>query len=177
MKTFAYATALSPDSARQLAADHGAYLAGGNDLLGLLKDYLVPGPNVLVNIKSLPGLDKIERGEKPWTIGALVTVAELEADAEIAKVFPGLHEAAAEIASPQIRNVATVGGNLAQHSRCWYYRQRAAASGYSADSWQATAFSKVLDDDEAVEFLPAIVAERFAVVSRKQFGPCRTVFD
>lgn len=124
MKTFAYATALSPDSARQLAADHGAYLAGGNDLLGLLKDYLVPGPNVLVNIKSLPGLDKIERGEKPWTIGALVTVAELEADAEIAKVFPGLHEAAAEIASPQIRNVATVGGNLAQHSRCWYYRQR-----------------------------------------------------
>jgi len=53
----------------------------------------------------------------------------------------------------------------------------AAASGYSADSWQATAFSKVLDDDEAVELLPAIVAERFAVVPRKQFGPCRTVFD
>ena len=53
----------------------------------------------------------------------------------------------------------------------------AAASGYSADSWQATAFSKLLDDDEAVEFLPAIVAERFAVVPRKQFGPCRTVFD
>jgi xanthine dehydrogenase YagS FAD-binding subunit len=124
MKAFSYATALSPDSARQLVADHGAYLAGGNDLLGLLKDYLVPGPNVLVNIKSLPGLDKIERGEKFWIIGALVTVGELEADAEIAKVFPGLHDAAMEIASPQIRTVATVGGNLAQHSRCWYYRQR-----------------------------------------------------
>ena len=52
-----------------------------------------------------------------------------------------------------------------------------AASGCSADSWQATAFSKLFDDDEAVEFLPAIIAARFAVVPRKQFGPCRTVFD
>ncbi|HTQ52390.1 MAG TPA: FAD binding domain-containing protein [Candidatus Acidoferrales bacterium] len=124
MKAFEYATALSTDSARQLAADSGAYLAGGNDLLGLLKDYLIPGPNILVNIKSLPGLNQIERGEKNWIIGALVTIAEIEHDAGIAKVFPGLHDAAAEIASPQIRNVATVGGNLAQHSRCWYFRQR-----------------------------------------------------
>jgi xanthine dehydrogenase YagS FAD-binding subunit len=124
MKAFAYATAHSTDSARELVADHGAYLAGGNDLLGLLKDYLVPGPKILVNVKSLPGLDQIKRGEKSWTIGALVTVAELEHDAEIGKVFPGLHDAASEIASPQIRNVATVGGNLAQHSRCWYFRQR-----------------------------------------------------
>jgi len=124
MKAFAYATAHSTDSARELVAGHGAYLAGGNDLLGLLKDYLIPGPNILVNVKSLPGLNQIERGDKSWTIGALVTVAKIEHDAEIGKVFPGLHEAAAEIASPQIRNVATVGGNLAQHSRCWYFRQR-----------------------------------------------------
>ena len=124
MNAFAYATAYSTDSARELAADQGAYLAGGNDLLGLLKDYLIPGPNVLVNVKSLPGLNQIERGEKNWTIGALVTVAEIERNMEIAEVFPGLHDAAMEIASPQIRNVATVGGNLAQHSRCWYFRQR-----------------------------------------------------
>jgi xanthine dehydrogenase YagS FAD-binding subunit len=124
MKAFAYATAHSTDSARELAADRGAYLAGGNDLLGLLKDYLVPGPDILVNIKSLPGLNKIERGETSWTIGSLVTIAELERNAEIEKVFPGLQDAAAEIASPQIRNVATVGGNLAQNSRCWYFRQR-----------------------------------------------------
>ena len=124
MKAFEYATAHSTDSARQLVADSGAYLAGGNDLLGLLKDYLIPGPNILVNVKSLPGLNQIERGEKSWTIGALVTIAEIEHHAGITKVFPGLHEAAAEIASPQIRNVATVGGNLAQHSRCWYFRQR-----------------------------------------------------
>ena len=124
MKAFEYATALSIVSARELVADHGAYLAGGNDLLGLLKEYLVPGPDILVNIKSLPGLNTIERGAKTWTIGALVTVGEIERDAEVAKVFPGLRDAASEIASPQIRNVATVGGNLSQHSRCWYFRHR-----------------------------------------------------
>ena len=123
MKAFAYATAFSTDSARELVANNGAYLAGGNDLLGLLKEYLLSA-DLLVNLKSLPGLNQIEHGRKDWTIGALVTVAQIENDPEIQKVFPGLHEAAAEVASPQIRNVATVGGNLAQHSRCWYFRHR-----------------------------------------------------
>jgi xanthine dehydrogenase YagS FAD-binding subunit len=123
MKAFEYATALSTDSARQLVADHGAYLAGGNDLLGLLKEYLVSA-DILVNIKSLPGLNQIESGSKNWTIGALVTVGQIEGHAEIKKSFPGLHEAASEVASQQIRNVATVGGNLSQHSRCWYFRHR-----------------------------------------------------
>jgi xanthine dehydrogenase YagS FAD-binding subunit len=123
MKAFEYATAHSTASARELVAGNGAYLAGGNDLLGLLKDYLVSA-NILVNIKSLPGLDKIERGGKIWTIGSLVTVAQIENDEQIKKVFPGLHEAASEVASQQIRNVATIGGNLAQHSRCWYFRHR-----------------------------------------------------
>jgi xanthine dehydrogenase YagS FAD-binding subunit len=123
MKSFQYATAHSAASAQQLVADKGAYLAGGNDLLGLLKEYLV-SPDTLVNIKSLPGLGKIEHGKSFWTIGALVTVAQIEHDADIKKTFPGLHEAASDVASQQIRNVATVGGNLAQHSRCWYYRHR-----------------------------------------------------
>jgi len=123
MKAFQYATALSTDSARELVAGKGAYIAGGNDLLGLLKEYLVSA-DTLVNIKSLPGLDKIESGSKSWTLGALVTVGEIERHAEIAKAFPGLRDAASEIASPQIRNVATVGGNLSQHSRCWYFRHR-----------------------------------------------------
>jgi xanthine dehydrogenase YagS FAD-binding subunit len=123
MKSFAYATARSTESAADLVAGQGAYLAGGNDLLGLLKEYLVSADR-LVNIKSLPDLNRIDRGEKQWTVGSLVTVAQLEHDADVAKTFPGLHEAASEIASQQIRNVATVGGNLAQHSRCWYYRHR-----------------------------------------------------
>ncbi len=118
MKAFQYATALSPASARELAGENGAYLAGGNDLLALMKEYLVE-PKILVNIKSLPGSNKIEPGSQAWSIGNNVTVAELEDHAELKKVFPGLQQAAAEVGSRQIRNVATVGGNLAQHSRSW----------------------------------------------------------
>ena len=121
MKAFEYATALATDSAQQMVADNGRYIAGGNDLLGRMKDYITE-PKIVVNIKSLPGLDRIERGDQNWTIGALVTVAQIESDPEIGKTFPGLQAAAAEVGSTQIRNVATLGGNLAQHSRCWYYR-------------------------------------------------------
>ncbi len=123
MKAFQYATALSPASARELIAEDGAYLAGGNDLLNLMKEYLVE-PKTLVNIKTLPGLNKITTGSKVWNLGATVTVAELEDHAELKKVFPALQQAASEVASRQIRNVATLGGNLAQHSRCWYFRHR-----------------------------------------------------
>jgi xanthine dehydrogenase YagS FAD-binding subunit len=123
MKAFEYATALSPASARELVGTDGAYLAGGNDLLALMKEYLAD-PKRLVNIKSLPGMDKIQSNSKAWTIGSLVTVADIEDHSGIGKTFPGLQQAAAEVGSRQIRNVATVGGNLAQHSRCWYFRQR-----------------------------------------------------
>ena len=101
----------------------GRYLAGGIDLLGEMKEYIAE-PKILVNIKSLPGLDKLEPGGQVWSIGSNVTVAELESNAELKRVFPGIQQAAAEVGSQQIRNVATVGGNLAQHSRCWYYRHR-----------------------------------------------------
>ncbi|MGZ4972934.1 MAG: FAD binding domain-containing protein [Limisphaerales bacterium] len=123
MKAFQYATAYSTESACQLVRDNGAYLAGGNDLLGLMKEYLA-SPGMLVNIKALPGLNKIEQHAKGWNIGALVTIAAIEHDPHITKALPGLREAALGIASAQIRNVATVGGNLAQHSRCWYFRHR-----------------------------------------------------
>ena len=70
MKPFQYATALSPAGARELAGEDGAYLAGGNDLLALMKEYLVE-PRILVNIKSLPGLNRVEPGAKVWTLGAI----------------------------------------------------------------------------------------------------------
>jgi xanthine dehydrogenase YagS FAD-binding subunit len=122
MKAFQYASAVSPRSAQELAADHGAYIAGGNDLLTRMKDYL-DSPQLVVNIKSIPGLNTIVAGDDHWTIGALVTVAEIEGHSQIRDALPALQQAAAEVGSQQIRNVATVGGNLAQHSRCWYYRQ------------------------------------------------------
>lgn len=123
MKAFQYATAASPASARDLIEKHGRYLAGGIDLLGEMKDYIAE-PTILVNIKALPGLEQIQSGEQTWLLGANVTVSQLEDSPEIKRVFPGLQQAAAEVGSRQIRNVATLGGNLAQHSRCWYYRHR-----------------------------------------------------
>jgi xanthine dehydrogenase YagS FAD-binding subunit len=123
MNTFQYATATSPASAAELVADDGRYLGGGIDLLGQIKEYIAE-PKILVNIKSLPGLDKIQPGDKVWTLGTNVTVSQIQEHPGIAKAFPGLQQAAAEVGSKQIRNVATLGGNLAQHSRCWYYRHR-----------------------------------------------------
>jgi xanthine dehydrogenase YagS FAD-binding subunit len=123
MKSFQYATALSTASAQELVADAGRYLAGGIDLLGELKEDLV-APRILVNIKSIPGLGEIASDGKTWSIGANVTLTQLLAHHELGEAFPGLREAASEVGSLQIRNVATVGGNLAQHSRCWYYRHR-----------------------------------------------------
>jgi xanthine dehydrogenase YagS FAD-binding subunit len=123
MNPFQYATATSTTGARDLLGTDGRYLSGGMDLLGEMKEYIAQ-PRILVNIKALPGLSKIEPGAKAWTIGANVTISEIEDHPELKKLFPGLQQAAAEVGSRQIRNVGTVGGNLAQHSRCWYYRHR-----------------------------------------------------
>ena len=118
MNPFQYTTAASPTSAGELLGPNGRYLAGGIDLLGEMKEYIAE-PSVLVNVKQLPGLDKIEPGIQSWSIGTNVTIAQLENHSELKQTFPGLQQAAAEVGSQQIRNVATVGGNLAQHSRCW----------------------------------------------------------
>jgi xanthine dehydrogenase YagS FAD-binding subunit len=123
MKPFQYVTAASASRARELAGDSGRYLAGGIDLLGEMKEYIAQ-PAMLVNIKDLPDLHRVDQTDRAWTIGANVTVAELEDNTDLKGVFPGLQQAAAEVGSRQIRNVATLGGNLAQHSRCWYYRHR-----------------------------------------------------
>ncbi len=88
-----------------------------------MKDYIA-SPRLLVNVKDLPATRGITPGKDFWTIGTNVTISEIEQHAELKRTFPGLQQAAAEVGSPQIRNVATVGGNLAQHSRCWYYRHR-----------------------------------------------------
>jgi xanthine dehydrogenase YagS FAD-binding subunit len=121
MKAFAYATARSPESAVELVRDRGRFLAGGIDLFGEMKDGLA-APGVLVNVKSIPGTREIARDGDRWTIGANLTLAAVASHAALRESLPGLAEAADEVGSPQMRNVATVGGNLAQHSRCWYYR-------------------------------------------------------
>ena len=123
MKAFSYVTAQTADSAVSLVGDRGRFLAGGMDLLGGMKDGLVE-PALLVNVKAVPGTREIAAGRGTWTVGANVTLARLAEHAEVRKFFPGLAQAAEAVGSPQMRNGATVGGNLAQHSRCWYFRQR-----------------------------------------------------
>ena len=123
MKAFAYLTAQTAESAVDHVREHGRFIAGGIDLLGEMKESIAQ-PELLVNVKQIPDTRDITPGTDQWIIGANVTVADLANHAELRKVFPGLAEAAEEVGSPQMRNVATVGGNLAQHSRCWYYRHR-----------------------------------------------------
>lgn len=97
-------------------------IAGGQDLLTTMKDYLTR-PTRVVNLKSIRGLDKIQPdGKGGLRIGALVTLNQLEENPLVRRSFPGLFEAAHSIATPQIRNLGTVGGNLCQRPRCWYFR-------------------------------------------------------
>jgi xanthine dehydrogenase YagS FAD-binding subunit len=97
-------------------------IAGGQDLLTTMKDYITR-PTRVVNLKGIRGLDKIESdGKGGLRIGALVTLNQLEEDALVRKSFSGLAEAAHAVGTPQIRNLGTVGGNLCQRPRCWYFR-------------------------------------------------------
>src|SRR5688572_11452285 len=96
-------------------------IAGGQDLLTTMKDY-TSRPTRLVNLKTIPGMNRITMNARGLTIGALVTLTEVEEHAGIRKSYPGLAEAAHSIATPQIRNLGTVGGNLCQRPRCWYFR-------------------------------------------------------
>jgi len=97
-------------------------LAGGTDLISLMKEYLAT-PKRVVNIKGIKELGGIQATKTGIRIGATVTLEELLENAEVRKAFPALTEAARGVSSPQIRNMGTVAGDLCQRPRCWYYRQ------------------------------------------------------
>ena len=97
--------------------------AGGTDLLSTLKGDIHPEyPEAIINIKTIPDLDYIREAGNTLKIGALTLLSGLIASPLIKKNYPVLADAAQTIGSPQIRNTATIGGNLGQDSRCWYYR-------------------------------------------------------
>jgi xanthine dehydrogenase YagS FAD-binding subunit len=128
MRPFAFIEPGSVDeAAAALAAPGGParLLAGGVDLLGELKEDLVEAA-ALVDLKAVRGLSAL-RFEPDGTlrIGALVTLAALSADPRVRRDFPAIAQAAESVGSPEIRNVGTVGGNLCQRPRCWYYRSAA----------------------------------------------------
>jgi xanthine dehydrogenase YagS FAD-binding subunit len=97
--------------------------AGGTDLLGCLRDQcLEEYPEAVIDIKGIPGLDFIKAGARGVRIGALTKLVDLVQSPVIKEQYPLLAQAARSVAAPNIRNMATVGGNLAQEIRCWYFR-------------------------------------------------------
>jgi len=125
MQAFEYANPASLKEATGLLAaawGEADVLAGGTDLISLMKDSLHT-PKRVVNIKSIHELGGISRTAAGLRIGATVTMDELARNAEVRASYPALAEAAAGIPSPQIRHMGTVGGDLCQRPRCWYYRQ------------------------------------------------------
>jgi xanthine dehydrogenase YagS FAD-binding subunit len=108
------------EAAREAAQPRTAIKAGGVDLLDRMKEGL-DSPDRVVSIAHVPGYDGIEAGP-PGRIGALATLARLAADPGLRQHYPALADAAEGAATPQIRNMATLGGNLCQRPRCWYYR-------------------------------------------------------
>lgn len=96
--------------------------AGGIDLLDLMKEGIVR-PSRVVNLRTIPGLDRLTvEPSGALRIGALVTLAQIADSADVGARYPALADAARHAATPQVRNAATIGGNLLQRPRCWYYR-------------------------------------------------------
>ncbi len=128
MKNFDYVRPATISAAVAAAAEPGAaYLAAGTNLLDLMKGG-VANPNRVVDVSRLPGLDRIERLPDGGTrIGALVRNADLAYDRDFAKSYPAVAEALLSGASAQLRNAATVGGNLLQRTRCGYFYDVASA--------------------------------------------------
>ena len=125
MKKFAFKNTESiADAALLLKSDNAAVLAGGTDILNLLKaDALSQSPELLVNIKNIPGLDTISEDTGGLTIGALTRLNDIASSEVIISKYPALAEAAGSIAAPAIRNMATIAGNLCQEVQCWYFRR------------------------------------------------------
>ncbi len=124
MNNFRWAEPKSVEQAAALlAAGNGKtfLMSGGTDLLAQIKEGLVV-PDIVVDLTAIPGLSYIRSEKDGLKVGAMTTVAELADDPAVRRDFPGLHQAASRIASPQLRNVGTVGGNLCQRPRCWYFR-------------------------------------------------------
>src|SRR6266852_5915839 len=96
-------------------------LAGGTDLLDLQKEYIAQ-PDKVISINGIKELTGVRLTRAGIEIGAATTLAEIAADENLRKIYPALATAAAQIGGPQIRNMGTLGGNLCQRNRCWYFR-------------------------------------------------------
>jgi xanthine dehydrogenase YagS FAD-binding subunit len=126
MKQFLFSNPTSLAEATDLLGTEpaeGQLLAGGMDLLGRLKKR-IDTPKRLVNLKYIPGLATIGETPEGLSLGALVTLTDIAENLTLLAKYRAIAEAAKSVGSVQIRNVGTVGGNLCQRPRCWYFRHR-----------------------------------------------------
>jgi len=127
MKTFTNANARDPKQAAGLAQQarsngHAPYFnGGGTDLLGLVKERIVQ-PDVLINLRTLKGLDQVTSASGGVSIGGQISLDALSHDPRIRRDYPVLAEAAESVATQQIRNFGTLAGNVCQRPWCWYFR-------------------------------------------------------
>jgi xanthine dehydrogenase YagS FAD-binding subunit len=124
MQAFEYARPKTAQEAVGLLASEwgkSELLAGGSDLLSRMKDD-VSAPQRIVSLSGVGELRGIGASARGLRLGALVTLDELETHPAVREHYPGIAQAVEQIGGPQIRNVGTVGGNLCQRPRCWYYR-------------------------------------------------------
>jgi NADPH-dependent glutamate synthase beta subunit-like oxidoreductase/CO/xanthine dehydrogenase FAD-binding subunit len=126
MRSFHHVNAKSVNQAIKLLRKYegkAKLIAGGTDLLGTLKDRILPEyPEVIINLKGIPGLDYIKEDTKGLKIGALAKLADIAKSPTVKGKNKLLVEAAKAVATPHIRSMSTMGGNLCQDVRCWYYR-------------------------------------------------------
>ena len=120
MKPFKYTAATSQAGACRLLGEKSLAFAGGTNLLNLMKEHVLE-PDVLVDLKGIPGMASIETPEGGLRIGANVTLSEILEHKTIAEGYPALHQALDRAATPQVRNRGTLGGNLCARPACWYF--------------------------------------------------------
>jgi xanthine dehydrogenase YagS FAD-binding subunit len=126
MRKFIHLNARTIDEAVSVLQRYGGrarVIAGGTDLLGKMKDEILPAyPEAIINLKCIPGLDFIKEEEGVLRIGALTRLEDIATDPVVCSKYRALAEAAQRTASPHIREMGTIGGNICQDIRCWYYR-------------------------------------------------------
>ena len=126
MKTFTHFNASTIDEAVSLLRRYQGkanLIAGGTDILGKMKDRILPGyPEALINLKTIPGLDTIVEENDVLKIGPLAILEDIAHNKTIKTGYTALAEAARRTASPHLREMGTIGGNICQDIRCWYYR-------------------------------------------------------
>ncbi len=110
-------------SALRLYGNRAAAIAGGTDLLGKMKDEILPRyPEALINLKTIPGLEFLREDAGVLRVGALTKLEDIGKEPLVCQKYAALSQAANRMASPHLREMGTLGGNLCQDIRCWYYR-------------------------------------------------------